>query len=73
MGWGFFDFTKFFEPRYNINAIGKDVFYRSLDGDIEAYSDLDIAIIGKDTIDDTNKNLVTPTQKKNKENVKDEN
>ena len=50
---GVIDFTKFFEPRYNIKAIGNDVFYRSLDGDIEAYSDLDISIIGKDTIDIT--------------------
>ena len=48
---GMIDFTKFFEPRYNIKVIGKDVFYRSLDGDIEAYSDLDVSIIGKDTID----------------------
>ena len=47
---GIIDFTKFFEPRYNINALGKDVFFRSLDGDIEAYSDVDVSIIGKDTI-----------------------
>ena len=50
---GIIDFTKFFEPRYNIKAKGNNVFYRSLDGDIEAYSDLDISIAGKDTIDIT--------------------
>ena len=50
---GIIDFTKFFEPRYSIKAIGNDIFYRSLDGDIEAYSDLNISITGKDTIDIT--------------------
>ena len=50
---GAIDLTKFFEPRYNIKAIGQDIFFRSLDGDIEAYSDLDVSIIGKDTIDVT--------------------
>jgi hypothetical protein len=47
---GTIDFTKFFEPRYDINALGKDIFFRSLDGDIETYSDVDVSIVGKDTI-----------------------
>ena len=50
---GMIDLTKFFEPRYNIKALGKDIYFRSLDGDIEAYSDLDVSINGKDTIDFT--------------------
>ena len=48
---GKIDFTKFFEPRYNVTANGKDIFYRSLNQDIESYADIDISIIGKDTID----------------------
>lgn len=50
---GKIDLTKFLEPRYNIKAIGNDIFFRSLDGDIESYSDLEIEIMGKDTIDIT--------------------
>ena len=48
---GDIDFTKFFEPRYNISANGKDIFYRSLNQDIESYADIDLLITGKDTID----------------------
>ena len=48
---GDIDFTKFFEPRYNISANGKDIFYRSLNQDIESYADIDLSITGKDTID----------------------
>ena len=48
---GDIDFTKFFEPRYNISANGKDIFYRSLNQDIESYADIDLLIAGKDTID----------------------
>ena len=48
---GIIDFTKFFEPRYNITANGKDIFYRSLNQDIESYADIEISIAGKDTID----------------------
>ena len=48
---GSIDFTKFFEPRYAINTTGKNIFYRSLNQDIESFADLEIYIVGKDTID----------------------
>ena len=48
---GSIDFTKFFEPRYAINASGENIFYRSLNQDIESYADIEVFIIGKDTID----------------------
>ena len=48
---GNIDFTKFFEPRYGVNAKGKNIFYRSLNQDIESYADLEVFISGKDTID----------------------
>jgi len=48
---GGLDFTKFFEPRFDLHAIGNDVFYRSLNGDIEGYGDLDVSILGKDTLE----------------------
>ena len=47
------DFTKFFEPRYNIKANGKNIFFRSLNQDIESYADVEVSIVGKDTIDVT--------------------
>ena len=47
---GTMDFSRFFEPRFNINAIGNDIFFRSLNGDIEGYSDIDITMMGKDTL-----------------------
>ena len=50
---GNIDFTKFFEPRYAINANGKNVFFRSLNQDIESYADLEVFISGKDTVDVT--------------------
>ncbi len=50
---GSIDFTKFFEPRYAINASGENIFYRSLNQDIESYADIEVFIIGKDTIDVT--------------------
>ena len=48
---GEMDFTKFFEPRYNLHAEGDDIFFRSLNGDIEGYGDLDVTVIGKDTLE----------------------
>ena len=48
---GGIDLAKFFEPRYAINASGKNIFYRSLNQDIESYADLEVFIVGKDTID----------------------
>ncbi|MBC8345385.1 MAG: translocation/assembly module TamB domain-containing protein [Candidatus Marinimicrobia bacterium] len=48
---GGLDFTKFFEPRFNIHALGNDVFFRSLTGDIEGYGDLDVTVVGKDTLE----------------------
>ena len=50
---GDIDFTKFFEPRYNIKANGKNIFFRSLNQDIESYADVEVSIVGKDTIDVT--------------------
>ena len=50
---GDIDFTKFFEPRYNIKANGKNIFFRSLNQDIESYADVEVFIVGKDTIDVT--------------------
>ena len=48
---GDIDLTKFFEPRYAINASGNNIFYRSLNQDIESFADIEIFIVGKDTID----------------------
>ena len=47
---GDIDFKQFFEPKYNLKVLGENVFFRSLNGDIEAYTDLDLAISGKDTL-----------------------
>ena len=48
---GSIDFTKFFEPRFDLNAFGDKIFFRSLNGDIEGYSNVDITISGKDTLE----------------------
>ena len=48
---GNIDFTKFFEPRYKLNANGKNIFFRSLNQDIESFVDLNVDVFGKDTID----------------------
>ena len=42
---------KFFEPRYKLNANGKNIFFRSLNQDIESFVDLNVDVFGKDTID----------------------
>ena len=48
---GNIDFNRFFEPRYDLQIIGNNIFYRSLNGDIEGYGDLDLTVIGKDTLE----------------------
>ena len=50
---GSIDFKNFFEPRYSLSATGKDIFFRSLNQDIESFVDIDIGIFGKDTVDIT--------------------
>ena len=50
---GSIDFKNFFEPRYSLNATGKDIFFRSLNQDIESFVDIDVGIFGKDTVDIT--------------------
>ena len=47
---GNIDFNQFFEPKYNLRLLGDNIFFRSLNGDIEAYGDLDLSIDGKDTL-----------------------
>ena len=47
---GNIDFNQFFEPQYNLRLLGDNIFFRSLNGDIEAYGDLDLTIDGKDTL-----------------------
>ena len=48
---GEIDFERFFMPRYNLNINGNDIFYRSLNGDMEGYGDIQISLTGRDTID----------------------
>ena len=50
---GSIDFKNFFEPRYSLSATGKDIFFRSLNQDIESFIDIDVGIFGKDTVDIT--------------------
>ena len=50
---GSIDFKNFFEPRYSLSATGKDIFFRSLNQDIESFVDIDVGIFGKDTVDIT--------------------
>jgi len=50
---GGMDFTRFFEPRFDLQATGEQIFFRSLNSDIEGYGDVDIVISGKDTLDIT--------------------
>lgn len=48
---GAMDFTKFFEPHFDLHALGERVFFRSLNGDIEGFADVDVTISGKDTLE----------------------
>jgi hypothetical protein len=50
---GTMDLSRFFEPRYDLKLTGKRVYYRSLSGDIEGLADVDLQVVGKDTIDIT--------------------
>ncbi len=48
---GTLDFTRFFQPAYNLDVSGENVFYRSLSKDLEGLADVSIHISGKDTLD----------------------
>ena len=48
---GALDFAKFFEPRFDLHALGDRVFFRSLNGDIEGFADVDVRVAGKDTLE----------------------
>ncbi len=50
---GTMDLSRFFEPRYDLNLTGKRIYYRSLSGDIEGLTDVDLQMVGKDTINIT--------------------
>ena len=52
---GEIDFERFFVPKYNLNINGNDIFYRSLNSDMEGYGDIQISLTGRDTIDITGK------------------
>ena len=47
---GNLDMNKFFDPYYDINIIGDNIFFKTLLGDIEGIVNLDLEIYGKDTI-----------------------
>jgi len=47
---GNINMTKFFEPYYNLNAKGNNVFFKTLLGDIEGMVNIDVRISGRDTI-----------------------
>ena len=47
---GNFKMNKFFDPYYNLNIIGDNVFFKTLLGDIEGIVNLDLDIYGRDTI-----------------------
>ena len=50
---GSIDLTSFFHPRFDIQLLGKEVYYRSTDGLIEAIADADLQFTGQDTLDAT--------------------
>ena len=47
---GNLDLNKFFDPYYNLNVNGDNVFFKTLLGDIEGIVNLDLNIYGRDTI-----------------------
>jgi len=47
---GDLNMTRFFQPFYNIQVLGNDVYFRSLINDFQGLVDVDIAIVGRDTI-----------------------
>jgi autotransporter translocation and assembly factor TamB len=44
------DMTKFFDPLMNINAVGKEAYFRTLIYEMEGITDFDITISGRDTL-----------------------
>ena len=48
---GKINFKRFFEPRYDLQISGENIFYRSLNEDVEGYGDLDLTLVGKDTLE----------------------
>ena len=47
---GSMDMSSFFRPRFDINLKGEEVYYRSVDGQIEAIADADLQFTGQDTM-----------------------
>ena len=47
---GNINMTSFFEPHYDLNAKGNDVFFKTLLGDVEGIVNVDVRISGRDTI-----------------------
>ncbi len=47
---GGMDMTSFFDPYININAVGKDVYFRSLIYEMEGTTDFNINVTGRDTV-----------------------
>ena len=47
---GEIDLTQFFHPRYNIKAKGKQIFFSSLAEDMSGNVDVNISVVGRDTI-----------------------
>ena len=47
---GSMDFTDFFKPRYDLTVKGKEASFQTLFLDIEAQSNLDLSIVGKDSV-----------------------
>ena len=48
---GDMDFSSFFRPRLNLRARGEQLYVLSILGEVEAITDMDITITGKDTIE----------------------
>jgi len=48
---GSMDMTHFFKPIYNMNVLGNEIYFRTLLGDIEGIVNIDLALIGRDTIE----------------------
>ncbi|MBA64645.1 MAG: hypothetical protein CMG55_02470 [Candidatus Marinimicrobia bacterium] len=48
---GSIDFSKFFNPGYNLRVISDEASFKLLDLDIDGMADLDITVIGKDTVE----------------------
>ena len=44
------DFSSFFEPRFDVDINGREVYYRSTDGTVEAIVDAQLKFSGRDTL-----------------------